>query len=111
VTARERVEAIRQVLADGDALPAQVRNDLMVLTGLFGSLTVEYRVSELAYKHVLNGCYQAEASANRARIAAEATPHYRAMSEAKDAMNLCIEAIRSCKTFLRSLDEEMRLSR
>jgi hypothetical protein len=111
MTSRERVAAIQAALLDSEVTPEMARQYLMTLTGLLGSLTTELRVADMAYKHHLHQCYQAEASANRAKIAAEDSVHFDAMKVAKDTHELCIETIRSCKVFLRSLEEEMRLAR
>jgi hypothetical protein len=54
---------------------------------------------------------QSDEAANRARIRAEVTPEYQRARAAKDTEKLVLELIRSCKKYLSSLDEEMRLSR
>lgn len=108
---RDRVRAIQVKLRDGATTPATTRDALLMLTGLLGNVVDEERVSEHDYKLVLNGCLQGDEPANRARIRAEVTPQYQRLREAKDTKDLVLEMIRSCKVYLRSLDEEMRLSR
>jgi len=39
------------------------------------------------------------------------TPQFQRAEEAKHTAQLVLEMIRSCKVYLRSLDEEMRLAR
>ena len=87
------------------------RESLVTLTGLLGYIGQEVRESDLAYKRELQRCLLAHAKANRARIEAETSPEYARMLEAKGAEREVVEMIRSCRAYLRSLDEEMRLSR
>ena len=60
---------------------------------------------------VLLGYLDAEAKANRAKIRAETSPEYQRKREARDTKELVQELVRSLKYFLRSKEEEMRLSR
>ena len=107
---RERISAIQRDLRDGALTPDLTRESLVVLTALLGNVQDEQRVADHEYKLVLLGALQTHEKANRARIAAEVTPQFQRAKEAKDAANLVVEMIRSCKAYLRSLDEEMRLS-
>jgi hypothetical protein len=111
MTIRERIKAIQASLRDGAITPAMARESLVQLTALLGNVTDEQRAADHEYKLVLHGCLQGDEAANRARIRAEVTPQYQRSREAKDTADLVVEMIRSCKVYLRSLDEEMRLSR
>lgn len=104
------VADIQRDLRDGALAPDMARESLIRLTALLGNVTSEQRVADHDYKLVLLGCMQGKTAANRARIQAEVTPQYQRLQEAKDTAELVIEMIRSCKVYLRSLDEEMRLS-
>jgi len=111
MTIREPVRAIQVELRDGDVTPQTARESLVTLTALMGNIGDEVRESELAYKQVLLTALQSEAKANRARMVAEVSPEYRRHREAKDTQNQVQELIRTCRAYLRSLDEEMRLQR
>lgn len=110
LTVRDRVRVIQRDLRDTAPTPEVVRRFLMTLTGLLGNVNQEQRDADMAYKLVLLKAYELEAHANRARIKAETSAEYLRSREAKDTRDLVVELIRSCKVYLRSLDEEMRLS-
>lgn len=110
-TVRERVKVIQKSLRDGALTPDLTRESLVTLTALLGNVQDEQRAADHEYKLVLLGCLQTHDKANRARIAAEVTPQYQRAKAAKDTADLVVEMIRSCKCYLRSLDEEMRLAR
>lgn len=110
-TIRERVKLIQKQLRDGAVTPDMARESLVTLTALYGNVADEYRGAELAYKPVLLQHLRDCEAANRARIEAECSPEYARMREARDTEKLVTEMIRSCKAYLRSLDEEMRLAR
>jgi hypothetical protein len=111
VTVRERVRKIQKELRDGALTPDMARESLIHLTALMGNVSDEQREADHEYKLVLLGCMRTEDKANRARIVAETTPQYLRAREAKDTATLVTEMIRSCRAYLRSLDEEMRLAR
>ncbi len=111
MTVRDRVKTIQLGLRDGALTPDLARESLVMLTALLGNCHDESRVADHEYKLVLLGCLQGDEAANRARIRAEVTPQYQRAREAKDTADLVVEMIRSCKAYLRSLDEEMRLAR
>jgi hypothetical protein len=111
MSVRERIRTIQKALRDGDVTPELARESLMELTALLGNVHDEQRNADHEYKLVLLGCLQGDEAANRARIRAEVTPQYQRSREAKDMAELTTEMIRSCKTYLRSLDQEMGLAR
>jgi hypothetical protein len=108
---RERVRTIQKSLRDGALTPDMARESLVQLTALLGNVNDAQRDADHAFKLVLLDCMRTEAKANRARIVAETTPAYLKAREAKDTETLVVEMIRSCRAYLRSLDEEMRLAR
>lgn len=107
---RERIKAIQKELRDGALTPDVARESLVALTALLGNVHDEQREADHEYKLVLLGCLQGKKAANRARIEAEVTPQYQRSREAKDTAELVVEMIRSCKAYLRSLSDEMRLA-
>ena len=111
LTVRERIKAIQAQLGTGTITPEGARTALVQLTSLLGNVHDEQRAADHDYKLVLLGCLQGDEAANRARIRAEVTPQFQRAREARDTAVLVVEMIRSCKVFLRSLDEEMRLQR
>lgn len=110
-TVRERVREIQRDLRDGALTPDMARESLVTLTALLGNVNDAQRVADGAYKAILLQCFEVEKKANRARMVAETKPEYLAAREAKDCETLVVEMIRSCRAYLRSLDEEMRLAR
>jgi hypothetical protein len=109
-TIRQRITTIQRELRDGALTPDMARESLVTLTALLGNVNDEQRAADSAYKHVLLDALKTHAKANRARIEAECSPEYLRAREAKDTETLVIEMIRSCKAYLRSLSEEMRLA-
>lgn len=87
------------------------RESLVQLTALLGNCADEYREAEMAYKPVLLACLKGGGAANRARIEAECSDEYARMRTAKDTTDQVRQMIVTCRAYLRSLDEEMRLSR
>lgn len=111
MTIRDRIKRIQADLRDTAKTPERVREALVVLTALLGNVNDELRNADHEYKLVLLGCMAGGEPANRARIRAEVSEQYQRAREAKDTAVLVVEMIRSCKSYLRSLDEEMRLAR
>ena len=110
-TIRERISKIQRELRDGALTPDLTRESLVVLTALLGNVGDELRIADHEYKLILRSMLRSHDNANRARIEAEVSDEYQRLRAAKDTETLVIEMIRSCKVYLRSLDEEMRLSR
>lgn len=110
-TVRDHVKRIQRELRDGALTPDMARESLVTLTALLGNCTDEYRDADLAYKPVLLGFLNGAGAANKARIEAECSPEYARLREAKDTTEQVKQMIVTCRGYLRSLDEEMRLSR
>jgi len=108
---RDRIKAIQRDILAGAVTPEQSRQWLITLTALMGNVNDEQRIADHEYKLVLLGCLQGDEAANRAKIRAGVTPQFQRAEEAKHTAQLVLEMIRSCKVYLRSLDEEMRLAR
>ena len=110
MTVRERISGIQKELANGALTPDLARESLVRLTSLLGNVHDAQRKADHEYKLVLLGCMAGGEAANRARIRAEVSEQYQAAAE-KDLANLVQEMIRSCKAYMRSLEEEQRLTR
>lgn len=111
VTVRDRVREIQVAMRAGDLMPAEARGHLQTLTSLLGNCNDELREADAEYSQVLLGHLNGSEAANRARIKAEITPEYQRKREAKDTRDLVVEMIRSLKTVIRSVSDEMNLSR
>ena len=105
------VHRIQAELRDGALTPDMARESLVTLTALLGNCSEAYRHAELAYKPVLLGFLNAHSKANRARIEAECSEEYASLREAQDIVKSVQQMIVTCRAYLRSLDEEMRLGR
>lgn len=103
-------DAMAQMRRD-DLQPAEARLLDVNLTALIGNIATELREAEIAYKLVLLDAYQREGKANRAKLVAETSQEYARMRVAKDTAQFTQEAVRSLRSFTRSVSEEMRLSR
>ena len=108
---RERVRAVQIAMRDGGLTPMLARQSLVEMTGLLGNINDEKRRTMHNYKLVLLECLNTEKRANRARIVAETTPAYVRLSEVIDAAEEVNQMIVTCRAYLRSLDEEIRLMR
>lgn len=111
-TVRDLVKAIQAEMRSSiDLTPDRASELLNKATALLGNVNDELRDADMAYKQILLHCLRTAEKANRARIEAETSPQYARMREADDTRELTIEMIRSLKVFIRSKQEEMRLSR
>lgn len=107
---REQVAAFQAELID-DLPPARAREVLVKLTALYGYCLKEVREADHAYAVVLLRFLDADEAASRAKIRAETSLEYLRKREAHDTTEIVLESMRSLKVMLRSIDEEMRLSR
>lgn len=108
---RERLSRVQVLLRDGALTPDMARESMVALTALLGNVNDELRSADGAYKLILLAAMREERAANRARLIAETSPEYDRCRAAKDTQQLVVEMIRSCRAYLRSLDEEMRLAK
>lgn len=112
-TVRGLVHDIQVELRPGpaDLLPGRAARMLTELSALLGNINDEIREADVEYSCVLLAELEKEQAANRAKIRAETSVEYVRKREARDTKELALEMIRSLKYFLRSQEEEMRLSR
>ena len=108
---REMVKSAQRDIGAGSLVPQQAAELLMKLTALLGNINDEIREADSLYAAVLLACLDSDEAANRAKIRAETTPAYQRRREARDTKELAQEMIRAIKYYLRSAEEEMRLSR
>lgn len=108
---RERLKAIERQLLPGDVPPSVARQSLMTLTALLGPVLTEVRESERLYRHVLAAQMVGAKSKAAAEIQAQTTDEYQRYRVADDARDLVEQMIITCRGYLRSVDEEMRLAK
>lgn len=112
MSVRDLVKAIQREMRESiDMTPDRASELLNQATALLGNCNDEVRAADQAYKQILLHCLLTAEKANRARIVAETSPQYARWQEARDVKDLTVEMIRSLKVFIRSKQEEMRLSR
>lgn len=111
-TVRDMVRRIQQIVLRSDELtPSKAAELDAKLTALLGNVMTECREADAAYNTVLLQHLDSEEAASRAKIRAETTPEYARKREARDTKELTVELIRSLRHYLRTANEEMRLSR
>jgi hypothetical protein len=111
MTIREMVHDAQRELMAGDVTPQRGRELLVRLTALLGSVLVEMREADAAYAVVLLGYLDSDEAASRARIRAETSPEYARKRTAYDTRTIVVEMIRGLKASIRSLSDEMQLTR
>lgn len=112
MTVRDLVREMQREIRDTPDLSPDRASELMNrLTALLGNCNDEIREADADFARVLLLHLESEEAANRAKIRAETTPEYGRKREARDTKELVIELVRSLKYFLRSKEEEMRLTR
>jgi hypothetical protein len=112
MTIRDLVRQMQAEIRDtSDLQPDRAAEILIKLTALIGNTNDEIREADHAYSVVLLQFLDADEAANRARIRAETSLQFIRKREARDTKELLIELVRSLKYFLKSKEEEMRLSR
>jgi hypothetical protein len=108
---KDRVRAIEEKLADGSLEPMSAREFLMALTGLSGMVGDEVRRAEMSFNHVLLSFLGGDEPAVKAKIRAQCSPEYDRYRQAKDLSDQVKQIVISCRGYLRSIDEEIRLQR
>ena len=106
----ERIERI-QIEMTGDPVPAQVRQFEMTLCGLLGQFAYAATLAEIEFKRVIAASRVGAKSIAEAKVVAEAQPAYGTYRMAAMHHEQCLEMVRTCRNFSRSLSEEMRLQR
>lgn len=108
---------IREVIMDAqdqmlhEMAPAQARDLLVKLTAWIGNALVAITETEHRYRLVLLKELSTDEPANRATIRAQVSLEYVAYQQAKNDHAALLENVRSLKQYLKSLQDEMQLSR
>ena len=111
LTVRGMVRLIQIEVRDTtDLQPDRAAECLNRLTALLGNLNEEIRIADAEYAVILLKHLEGEEAANRAKIRAETTPQFQRKREARDTKELATELIRSLKYYLRSKQDEYRMS-
>lgn len=108
---RDLLRAIQAKLRVGNISPSDTREHATTLSALLGNCLAEVLHAEMAYNAVLLTKLDVDEAANRATIRALNTEEYRRFREAKNTEKLALEMMRTCNRCLRSLDNEMALTR
>lgn len=108
---RQLVAEMQTEIRETDIQPERARVLLTKLSSLLGNCNDEIRVADAEYASVLLEYLGTEDAANRARIKAETSPAYQRKRIARDTKELVVELVRSLKHYLRSVSDEMQLSR
>ena len=111
MTIREMIRAIQVEVRDSELLPERAAELLVKLGSLVGNCLEEIREADQEYALVLLKYLESEDKANRAKIRAETSPEYQRKREARDTKELAVTLIGNLKYYLRSKEEEMRLTR
>jgi len=108
-TIRDRIKVVQAQSILDKPTPPIVRENLMLLAGLYGAVLDEHREADIALAVVTVGYVDAGDAVNRAELRAKVTREYARAREAKDTETLVLEMIRCGKEYLRSLDTEMKM--
>jgi hypothetical protein len=109
VSIRERVADIGKAMLSGDPSPADVRQYEVQLAGLLTAVNKNLTGAQLAYNRKLVALRVECKSAADAKLQAEATDEMADLLEAKGARDSVMELLRTCRSSLRSVSDEMRL--
>lgn len=105
------MEERKNELLKGNLLPMRAAEILVEMTALMSNVNKELLEREMAYKKKLHEYLEVGKSAAYARITAEITQEYYDYRVAQNVKQLVVELVRSLKSFSRTLEEEMRLSK
>ena len=105
---REQIEEIAVAMRN-DPLPAEIRGYEVTLAGLLWRVNKEATTAEIAFRKAV-ALAEGPSAAARQQIA-EASESYGRLLEAKAVRECCFEMLRSCRSALKSVSDEMRLTR
>lgn len=109
MSVREFVRSMQKEMRESELRPERARELMLKATSLMGNCLDELRDADIAFNEVLLKHLDGEEAANRAKIRAETTEEYRRAREAKDTLTLVTKMGSNLKTWLSSLDTEMRM--
>lgn len=105
---RDRIEQIA-VSMRNEPSPADIRDFEVTLASLVWSVNLEVARADIAFKRAIQDAPEKTAAARRQF--AESGPAYERLAEAQATQASAMEMLRTCRSNMRSLSEEMRLSR
>jgi hypothetical protein len=108
---RERVSDIGKAMFTGDPPPSEVRKHEITLAGLLTVVNKALTGAQLAYNRRLALERVVCKSAADARLQADATDEFADLFEAKTTKESVMELLRTCRSFGRSLSDEMRMQK
>ena len=107
-TIREQIESIAVAMRN-DPDPAEIRGHEVTLAGLLWRVNKEATAAEIAFVRAINEA-QGPSAAAREQIA-KGSDSYARLLEAKAVRECCFEMLRTCRSSLKSVSDEMRLQR
>lgn len=111
MTIRDRVQAIGAAMATGDASPADLRTNEIMLAGLLSHINKAMIGAEVAFKRTLNELRGSSKSAAEAKMQAEATPAFADYLEARATYDSAKQMLVTLRSVGRSVSEEMKFTR
>ena len=108
---RDRIKSVQTLFLTRAVTPSAVRENLIMLTALFGNVLDEARLADHDFNLIVAAFVEAGDAVSKAEVRAKVTAQYGRAREAKDTERLTLEMIRGCKNYLQSLDTEMSLAR
>jgi hypothetical protein len=111
LTIRDRIASIGAYMLGGDPSPADLRAYEVQLAGLLTATNRALTGAQLSYNRRLVALRVECKSAADAKLQAEATDEMADLLEAKGARDSVMELLRTCRSSLRSVSDELRLQR
>ncbi|MCK9370811.1 hypothetical protein M0R04_12955 [Candidatus Dojkabacteria bacterium] len=112
MTIRELINEYRNKLVDASSLSPDVASRTLVeLTALIGNLNEEILKRKIAFNDKKLAYMIEIKSVAKAQVMAETSPEYIAYEEVKMSLDLMKEMIRGLKYYLRSQEDEYKLSK
>ena len=108
---RERIQSIGEAMLTGDPSPQEVRGFEITLAGLLTATNKALTGATLAYNKKLAALRGECKSAADAKLQAEATEEFSDLLEAKGAKDSVHQLLVTCRSYTRSLSDEMRMQR
>ena len=111
VSIRERVQAIGTAMISDDPAPALLRKHEVMLSGLLSHINKAVTGAEIAYKKKLAELRGQCKTAAEAKMQAEATQEFADWLEAEATKDSAMEMLRTFRSTLKSVSDEMRMQR
>jgi hypothetical protein len=105
---RERIKSYQNEILSGNLNPDRLSEMLLEITALLGNIGDYITECEMTYNKVLDNFYDAEETANRAKIKADISEEFRAMKQAKTIEKVAIGVERAIKYRLRVMQSEFQ---